>query len=80
MSSFKRLGGSSFPVAIEPHIDVDAPLGPDETLLLCSDSLPAERYPHFIGAKTLSAHADEARAAGRISLCAFATSSGTSEK
>lgn len=35
----QALGGSSYPIAIEPHINVDAPLGPDETLLLCSDGL-----------------------------------------
>jgi PPM family protein phosphatase len=35
----QALGGSSFPVAIEPHINVDAPLGPQETLLLCTDGL-----------------------------------------
>jgi serine/threonine protein phosphatase PrpC len=35
----QALGGSSFPITIEPHINVDAPLGPDETLLLCSDGL-----------------------------------------
>jgi protein phosphatase len=35
----QALGGSSFPVAIEPHINVDAPLRPGETLLFCSDGL-----------------------------------------
>lgn len=35
----QALGGSSFPIAVEPHINVDAPLGIDETLLLCSDGL-----------------------------------------
>ncbi|SIO67609.1 protein phosphatase [Bradyrhizobium erythrophlei] len=35
----QALGGSSLPVAIEPHVNVDAPLGPDEALLLCSDGL-----------------------------------------
>jgi protein phosphatase len=35
----QALGGSSFPVAVEPHVNVDAPLGADETLLLCSDGL-----------------------------------------
>jgi protein phosphatase len=35
----QALGGSSFPMTIEPHINVDAPLGTDETLLLCSDGL-----------------------------------------
>ena len=35
----QALGGSSFPVVTEPHINVDAPLGPGETQLLCSDGL-----------------------------------------
>ena len=35
----QALGGSSFPVAIEPHISVDSPLAPGEILLLCSDGL-----------------------------------------
>ena len=35
----QALGGSSFPVAIEPHISADSPLAPGETLLLCSDGL-----------------------------------------
>jgi protein phosphatase len=35
----QALGGSSFPVTIEPHINVDAPLGADESLLHCSDGL-----------------------------------------
>jgi serine/threonine protein phosphatase PrpC len=35
----QALGGSSFPIEIEPHINVDAPLQPEETLLLCSDGL-----------------------------------------
>ncbi|KRR26215.1 hypothetical protein CQ14_21305 [Bradyrhizobium lablabi] len=35
----QALGGTSLPVAIEPHITIDAPLAPGETLLLCSDGL-----------------------------------------
>jgi protein phosphatase len=35
----QALGGSSFPIAVVPHINVDAPLGAEETLLLCSDGL-----------------------------------------
>jgi serine/threonine protein phosphatase PrpC len=31
--------GTTFPTAVEPHINLDAPLGADETLLLCSDGL-----------------------------------------
>ncbi|WFU81327.1 protein phosphatase 2C domain-containing protein [Bradyrhizobium sp. CIAT3101] len=35
----QALGGSSFPLSIGPHVTVDAPLAPRETLLLCSDGL-----------------------------------------
>jgi protein phosphatase len=35
----QALGGSSLPLAIEPHVTVDAPLATGETLLLCSDGL-----------------------------------------
>jgi protein phosphatase len=35
----QALGGSPFPIAVEPHINVDAPLKPEEALLLCSDGL-----------------------------------------
>ncbi|QQO18613.1 serine/threonine-protein phosphatase [Bradyrhizobium diazoefficiens] len=35
----QALGGSSLPLPVEPHVSVDAPLAPGETLLLCSDGL-----------------------------------------
>lgn len=35
----QSLGGSSLPLTIEPHISIDSPLAPGETLLLCSDGL-----------------------------------------
>lgn len=35
----QALGGTSFPVTIEPHISADPPLALGETLLLCSDGL-----------------------------------------
>lgn len=35
----QALGGTSLPVAIEPHISIDPPLASGETLLLCSDGL-----------------------------------------
>jgi len=35
----QALGGSSLPLAIAPHICVEAPLASGETLLLCSDGL-----------------------------------------
>jgi protein phosphatase len=46
----QALGGSSFPMAIEPHINVDAPLGAKETLLLCSDGLTDMVDDNEIGA------------------------------
>lgn len=35
----QAIGGTSFPVPVEPHVSVDPPLAPGETLLLCSDGL-----------------------------------------
>lgn len=35
----QAVGGTSLPVAIEPHISIDTPLAPGEALLLCSDGL-----------------------------------------
>lgn len=35
----QALGGFSLPVAVDPHVSVDAPLGAKDTLLLCSDGL-----------------------------------------
>ena len=35
----QALGGTSLPVAVEPHISTDPPLAPGETLLLCSDGI-----------------------------------------
>lgn len=35
----QALGGSSFPMTIEPRIKVDTPLKSNEVLLLCSDGL-----------------------------------------
>lgn len=35
----QALGGSSLPLLVLPHITVEAPLAPGETLLLCSDGL-----------------------------------------
>lgn len=35
----QAMGGTSFPVPVEPHVSVDPPLAPEETLLLCSDGL-----------------------------------------
>src|SRR5258705_1079614 len=57
----QALGGSSFPIAIEPHINIDAPLGPEETLLLCTDGLSDMVDDHGI-AHALSAANDPIRA------------------
>ncbi|MBX9650573.1 MAG: protein phosphatase 2C domain-containing protein, partial [Xanthobacteraceae bacterium] len=35
----QALGGSPFSLPVDPHITIDAPLAPGETLLLCSDGL-----------------------------------------
>lgn len=35
----QALGGSSFPLPVDPHITIDAPLASGEALLLCSDGL-----------------------------------------
>src|SRR5262249_53358532 len=35
----QALGAASLPIMIEPHITIEAPLTPGETLLLCSDGL-----------------------------------------
>jgi serine/threonine protein phosphatase PrpC len=35
----QALGGTSLPVAIDPHVSVEPPLVPGEALLLCSDGL-----------------------------------------
>lgn len=35
----QAMGGTSFLVEVEPHVSVDPPLAPGETLLLCSDGL-----------------------------------------
>lgn len=67
----QALGGSSFPVAIEPHIKVDAPLGADETLLLCSDGLTDTVDDNEIG-HVLSVAADPIRVVRDLAGKAFA--------
>src|SRR5258708_33555915 len=66
----QALGGSPFPIAIEPHINIDAPLGPDETLLLCSDGLSDMVNDHSI-AHALSAANDPIRAVRDLAGKAF---------
>jgi serine/threonine protein phosphatase PrpC len=66
----QALGGSSFPIAIEPHINVDAPLKPEEALLLCSDGLTDMVNDHGI-ALALSAANDPIRAVRDLAAKAF---------
>ena len=67
----QALGGSSFPLAVEPHINIDAPLGPEETLLLCTDGLSDMVDDDGI-AYALSADNDPIRAVRDLAGKAFA--------
>jgi serine/threonine protein phosphatase PrpC len=67
----QALGGSSFPIAIEPNINVDAPLGPEETLLLCTDGLSDIVNDDGI-AQALNAANDPIRAVRDLAGKAFA--------
>jgi PPM family protein phosphatase len=76
----QAIGGSTFHVPIKPHISVEPPLRPGETLLLCSDGLTdmvsdsiiqdVLRKATNIGAavRSLAAHAFRAGAVDNISL------------
>lgn len=76
----QALGGSSFPLTIEPHVSVDAPLAAGEALLLCSDGLTDMVADRIIGdiirrtkdplrsARELAAEAFNAGARDNISL------------
>lgn len=66
----QSLGGSSFPIAVEPHINVDAPLKPDEALLLCSDGLSDLVSDGDIN-RVLTGTADPALATRRLAAVAF---------
>ena len=66
----QALGGSSLPVAIEPHISVDSPLAPGETLLLCSDGLTDMVSSQVIGG-TLRTARDPLQAARKLAAKAF---------
>lgn len=66
----QALGGSSFPLAIEPHVAVDAQLAPGETLLLCSDGLTDMIDDQIIG-QTLSTSSEPNRAVRDLAGKAF---------
>ncbi|WP_198164045.1 PP2C family protein-serine/threonine phosphatase [Bradyrhizobium jicamae] len=68
----QALGGTSLPVAIEPHISVDPPLASGETLLLCTDGLtdmvPNQAIRHILGTAT-----DPLQVARRLAAKAFSS-------
>ncbi|HZR85303.1 MAG TPA: protein phosphatase 2C domain-containing protein [Bradyrhizobium sp.] len=66
----QALGGASFPVSIEPHVTVDAPLAPGETLLLCSDGLTDMVSGRTIS-NTFRVAKDPLHAARRLAAKAF---------
>ncbi|MCD9893230.1 PP2C family protein-serine/threonine phosphatase [Bradyrhizobium japonicum] len=66
----QALGGSSFPIAVEPHISVDPPLAPGETLLLCSDGL-TDMVASQVISDTLKSAKDPLQAAKRLAAKAF---------
>ena len=66
----QALGGSWFPVAIEPHINVDAPLSSGEALLLCSDGL-TDMVADNVLREVLSKNADPNTAVRHLTAQAF---------
>ncbi|MEY9242526.1 PP2C family protein-serine/threonine phosphatase [Bradyrhizobium elkanii] len=66
----QALGGSSFPLAVEPHTSIDAPLAPGETLLLCSDGLTDMVSGQTIS-DTLRTARDPLQVAKRLAAKAF---------
>lgn len=66
----QSLGGSSFPIAVEAHINVDAPLQFGEALLLCSDGLTDLVSDDAIR-RALTGTSDPALAARRLAALAF---------
>jgi protein phosphatase len=66
----QALGGSSFPIPVEPHISVDPPLAPGETLLLCSDGL-TDMVPNQTISDTLRTAKDPHRAVRSLAAKAF---------
>jgi protein phosphatase len=72
----QALGGSSLPMAIEPHINLDAPLGPGETVLLHSDGLSGMVNDDGI-ARVLAATDDPVRAVHDLAAKVFDTPDGS---
>ena len=66
----QALGGSSFPIAIEPHISADPPLAHGETLLLCSDGL-TDMVADQIISETLRTGKDPGRSIRKLAAKAF---------
>jgi serine/threonine protein phosphatase PrpC len=66
----QALGGSSLPVAIEPHIFVDSSLAPGETLLLCSDGL-TDMVANEVISNTLRTANDPLRPVRNLAAKAF---------
>ncbi len=66
----QALGGSSLPLAIEPHVTVDAPLSTGETLLLCSDGL-TDMVGGQVIRNIVGAAKDPVQAARRLGAKAF---------
>ncbi|QQO14800.1 serine/threonine-protein phosphatase [Bradyrhizobium diazoefficiens] len=66
----QALGGSPFPIMVEPHIFVDAPLAPGETLLLCSDGLSDMVSSHAIS-EALETAKDPLHAVKHLAAKAF---------
>lgn len=66
----QALGGSLFSITIEPHINVDAPLRTEETLLLCSDGL-TDMLDNNVMSSTLRTIKDPLQAAKKLAAQAF---------
>ena len=66
----QALGGTSLPIAIEPHISIDSPLATGETLLLCSDGLTDMVSNRVIG-NTIRTTNDPLRTTRKLASEAF---------
>lgn len=66
----QALGGSSFPLPVDPHVTIDAPLATGETLLLCSDGL-TDMVPDDVICDILSKIASPTTALRHLAARAF---------